>query len=95
MYITNRETAFEKCKHIGEVNVFSYIITHCNKETLRWFSTKEDRIAIAKKYGIGESSISRYLINLVNYGLLEKRTKGEYKINEQYIGGGLTNSEEK
>lgn len=78
----------DKCKKLGEVKLFTYILSTINLSDMSWTNTKARRVAITSLYGLGDSTIQLYLRSLVRYELLEKTGKGEYRVNRQYVEFG-------
>lgn len=67
------------------VKVFNQILIMCDKEDLKYYSTKENRETIATRTEISEPTVRNAMVELVSSGLLIKLSKGEYRINPKYI----------
>lgn len=91
MYISRKDgTVLKLFKHIGEVKLFDYILTNCNRQTLRWTISKSIREDASVKCDLSEPSINRYLAAMVNeYKVLKKIDRGTYEINRDYIDSNL------
>jgi hypothetical protein len=84
----NGESWATKCDHIGEVKVFSYILATFNRNDTLWTMSPEKLKALAHLYDIQESTIYKYLKNLVSKGLLFKAGRGHYRVSDEFIDYG-------
>lgn len=81
-------TIFSKFKHIGEVNLFEYILTDLDQRTMRFDYNNAKAKLIEEKIELAPSSQFRYLRSMVENGILSKVQKGVYKVNEEWVGYG-------
>lgn len=79
-----------RCNQIGEVKLFSYILSTFNKTDGSWVNTKPRRVAIEQTIGLKESTVFNYLKLLKKSGLLIKLGRSEYKVNEEFISYGAS-----
>jgi hypothetical protein len=86
------ETVFGAFKNIGEVNIFEFILGDLDQRTMRYYHNSDKAKFIFEKYNLAESSQYRYLSNMVNKGVLERISKGIYKVADKWVEYGNDNS---
>lgn len=75
----------DKFNSMTEVKVFNQLLIMCDKEDLKYYSTKENRDTIARRTEISEPTVRNAMTELVKSDLLIKLSKGEYRINPKYV----------
>lgn len=81
----------DKLGSITEMRVFQEIVYRCNKNTLVWSHSKEERVKICEKLKISELTFKRTLQALTNSRLIIWKSRGNYIVNNDYVDFGSEN----
>lgn len=82
------ENILNKFRHLSEVKMLSQILLYCDKNTMCWTHTDTSRKIICTDIGIGEPTFKKNLSAMTKRRIFEKKGRGVYKVNENYISYG-------
>jgi len=78
----------DKLSNLTQVRVYKAIVFNCNKTTLKWGHSEEERLRISASLNISEITFKRALQGIVKSRLLVKLGRGSYQVNPEYVTYG-------